>query len=460
MRKLTSVEIAEGAGGRLIAGSGNETATEAVIDSREAGPGKVFFAIIGQNHDAHDFLPQVVENGCLIAVISDESRAPVGCDVILVDDTLKALQALAKWYMARQDIKTVAVTGSVGKTSTRDLVYAGLSAGYRTAKNKKNFNNQFGVPLTVLSMSEDTEAAVIEMGMEHKGEIHNLADIVRPDVAVITNIGVSHMENLGSREGIMNAKLEVTDFFTEENTLVFHADDDMLQNLGETKYKKVRVGDGSGGDGDFSIIIENVTDKGALGVDVELTANGEPIEVSLKIPGAHNAKNLALALAACQLLGVDIRDAAKAMENAELTGNRLKVSFAGGITVIDDSYNAAPASMESAMKTLVATGAKRHIAVLGGMAELGPDSKALHEKTGEAAKSLGVDILVALGENAAHIAGGAEKAGMKNVLRYAERDDFYPDMKELFKDGDAVLIKGSRVMELEKVADKIHEIFD
>ena len=454
MRKLTSEEIARAAGGRLIRGGGMETATEVVIDSRQAGSGKVFFAIKGQVHDAHKFIPDVVNSGCRIVVVSDESKAPEGCDVILTDDTLKALQNLAAYYMRTLDVKTVAVTGSVGKTSTRDLIYAGLSSKYRTARSRKNFNNQFGVPLTVLALDGTEEAAVIEMGMEHKGEIHRLADIVRPHIGVITNIGISHMENLGSREGIRDAKLEITDFFTEENTLVIDGADDMLKDLKPDSYGIVRVGSCQ----DAAVSVDGITDKGALGVDVKLTAFGEETEVHLKIPGAHNGINLALAVAACSLMGVDPSDAAKAMEKAELTGNRLKVSDAGGITVIDDSYNAAPASMKSAVKTLMATAGKRRIAVFAGMAELGENSRALHEEVGEFAAEEGVDLLITIGENAEGIKAGAERKNIKSAVHFEKRDDIYPEIEKIFAPGDVILIKGSRVMELEKLTEKIHEV--
>ncbi len=456
MRKLTSEEIARAAGGRLIKGTGKEEVREVIIDSRQAGEGKAFFAIKGQVHDAHRFLPDAVKAGCPVVVISDESKAPDGCDVILVEDTLYALQKLASWYMRSLDMKTVAVTGSVGKTSTRDLIYAGLSSKYRAARSRKNFNNQYGLPLTVLSFDGTEEAAVIEMGMEHRGEIHRLADIVRPDVAVITNIGISHMENLGSREGIRDAKLEITDFFTEENTLVIDGCDDMLKDLKPDSYRIMKVGRCPGA----LISVDEVTDRGALGISVRLTAFGEPIDVSLKIPGAHNAGNLALALAACSLMGVDVKEAARAMEKAELTGNRLKVSEAGGMTIIDDSYNAAPASMESAIKTLMATEGKRHVAVFAGMAELGEDSKALHEKIGEAAAEAGVDLLITAGENAADIKTGAERRGLRETAHFDKREEIYPEIERLFKPGDVILIKGSRVMEMERLAEKIHQVME
>lgn len=453
MKKLTSSEIAVAVGGRIVSGTGRRTAAKAVIDSREAAEGTVFFAIKGPNHDAHRFIPDAVGSGCEIVVISDETKAPADCDAVLVDDTLKALQDLAAWYIKGLDIRKVAVTGSVGKTSTRDLLAAGLSSAYRTAKSEKNYNNQYGVPLTVLSFDGTEEAAVIEMGMEHRGEIHRLADIVRPDIAVITNIGISHMENLGNRQGIMEAKLEITYFFTGDNALVINGDDDMLSGLSEKAYRIVRAGSGP----ENLFRVTGVRDKGARGVDVSLEAEGKSLDVSLKIPGAHNAGNLALALAACSLAGADTEEAAKAMENAVLTGNRLKISEAGGVTIIDDSYNAAPASVVSAVKTLMATEGKRHVAVLGGMAELGPKSRELHTETGEKIGELGVEFLVTIGENAADIARGAEKAGVSNAASFNSKEDMYDEIRNLFHEGDVILIKASRTMELEKLAEKIRK---
>lgn len=453
MKKLTSAEIAAFSGGRLLSGDGKRTGSKAVIDSREASEGTVFFAIRGQNHDAHKFIPDAVRRGCGIVVVSDETIAAEGCDVIQVEDTLKALHRLASRYMRELDVRTVAVTGSVGKTSTRDLIAAGLQARFRTYKSGKNYNNQYGLPLSVLSIDPRDQVAVLEMGMEQRGEIHELADIVRPDIAVITNIGISHMEKLGSRQGIMEAKMEIADFFHEDNVLVVNGGDDMLGQLKDKSYRIVK----SGSCPDAMVRVKEVRDRGASGIDVSMEAEGEPLEISLRIPGAHNGENLALALTACRLMGATYDESAKAMENACLTGNRLRVLSLGGVTVIDDSYNAAPVSVESALKTLMATEGKRHVAMLGSMAELGSDSERLHEETGRKAAGMGLDLLITVGENARALGEGAKKAGLSDVLYVDRKEDLYPEIGSILREEDAVLVKGSRTMELERLVDAIAE---
>ena len=306
MRNITVKEITEATGGRLLQGSMEGWIRGASIDSREVTEENVFFPMKGERVDGHSFLKGVLERGCRTMVISNEEKMP-GADVlremglepddvnvILVPDTLKALQQLAKYYIAQLPLKKkIAVTGSVGKTSTRDMLYYVASMKYKTGRNKKNYNNEFGLPLTILDFDDDLEVAVLEMGMDSFGEIDLLADMVRPDMAVITNVGISHIENLGSREGIRQAKMEVTNYFTEDAVLVVNQACDLLQKeMISGDYRVVTVGN----DGKSDFIVSNVCDFGDKGIKYTLDRNHKQYEVNLPVPGGHNALNASLAI--------------------------------------------------------------------------------------------------------------------------------------------------------------------
>ena len=356
MRRLSSKEISSAVEGKLYKGNGTNTVSRVVTDSREAGNDDIFFALIGEKNDGHDYLSQVLTRGCRALVISDcdkvnkaieENDFEENLDVILVEDTKAALQKLSSWYLASLDLKVkVGVTGSVGKTSTRDFLYYVLSEKYRTSRSIKNFNNSFGLPLSILSFGEDTEAAVIEMGMDGKGSIDLLADLVRPDTAVITNIGVSHMENFPGegRNGILNTKLEITNYFNEDSTLIINASNDMLKDLDMKERgipgNLIKAGDETTCD----YITSNVIDKGTEGIEFDLEAEGRKYHIDLPVPGAHNAINAALAIACGVRYGITVEEAIRGLGKVELTEKRLTLKEKNGITVIDDTYNAAPDS--------------------------------------------------------------------------------------------------------------------
>ncbi len=456
MDRLTVEQIAKAVSGKIVSGDGRYEVSAVCTDSREAGADDIFFPLIGENFDAHKFIPQVVERGCKVIVMSDEKLAEdyTDKDVILVEDTLLALQELAKWYIEKLNIKKIAVTGSVGKTSTRDLVCAGMRKKYVTGTNRKNFNNQIGLPLTIMELTSDNEAVVLEMGMDRKGEIHRLVDIARPDVAVITNIGISHIEHLGSREGIRDAKLEVTDFFGSENTLIVNGKDDMLKEYDfPDRYNVIKVG----GEGD-SQYVENIQDMGADGIAFDLFDGEKLHKVSLAQPGAHNAINVMLAVSACAQFGVSTEDVIDAAKNVAVTGNRLRVKEAGSVRIIDDSYNAAPSSMKSAIETLRNTKGGRKIAILGDMFELGSEEKRLHREVGQFAAGKGIDLLITVGELGKEISEGA-KEGMpaEAVMHFDSRDKLTAAIGEIIRSEDVVLLKASRGMELEHVTEKIME---
>lgn len=468
MRNITVKEILNSTGGRLLQGSEDGIIRGASIDSREVTAENGFFPMKGLRADGHDFLKGVLERGCRTLIISDASKVPeadtlrdmgIGreeVNVILVDDTLKALQSLAKYYIAQLPLKKkIAVTGSVGKTSTRDMLYFVSSVKYKTGRNKKNYNNEFGLPLTILDFDEDLEVAVLEMGMDSFGEIDVLADIVRPDMAVITNVGISHIENLGSREGIRRAKMEVTNYFTEDAVLVVNQACDLLQkDMVSGDYHVITVGN----DGKSDFIVSNVCDFGDKGIKYTLDRNHKQYEVNLSVPGGHNALNATLAVAAGEILGISAEDAIRGLENAELTAKRLNVRGKNGIKVIDDTYNAAPESMRSAINTLKATKGIRRVAILSDMKELGAESENFHREIGVYAAEQKIDLLITVGDDARYIGeGAAEGLGTDSVRHYETKADFLKEMDQYIQPGDVVLVKGSRSMEMEEIVKKIFE---
>ena len=464
MRPFTVEEIIKAVDGTLVSGEKENIVYRVCTDSRKAEPGDLFFPLKGENNDGHDFLGQVLEAGCRTIVVSDESKIPKqafasqpgDADIIVVGDTTAALQALASYYLDCLPLKKkIAVTGSVGKTSTRDMLYYAASTSFKTGRNPKNFNNYFGLPLSIMDFEPDTEVAVLEMGMASAGEIETLARIARPDIAVITNIGVSHIENLGSREGILKAKLEVTCCFDENSVLIINADNDMLtpENV-KGPYRVITVGTGENCD----YRINDVCDFGDKGIEYTLCHEGKDYRIKLPVPGAHNAINASLAVAAAGLMGISPETAIKGFEQAELTEKRLNIKKQGRIKVIDDTYNACPESMKSALNTLMSTDVEeggRRVAVLGDMFELGKESPAAHLEVGRYAVEKKPDLLIAVGKDAEYIAQGAEPLGDGHVLRYETREDLEKEVHEIIRPGDTVLVKASRSMEMEKTVKEI-----
>lgn len=459
MKELTVNQIRQGTAGRLLTANGEQKVGNICTDSRKARPGDVFFALIGENHDAHVYLPQVTEAGCRCVVICRESALKQISDleetaVILVEDTTKALQNLAAYYLDLLNAKKIAVTGSTGKTSTRDLIWSVCSQKYKTQKNVGNLNNHIGVPLTILSFEEDIEVGVLEMGMDKRGEIDLLARIARPDIGVITNIGMAHIENLGSREGIFQAKMELTNYFGEDNTLItFHDEEFLNRKRLEGPYRLVMAGM----DTESDYVISHIDDFGAEGIQFMLEHAGISQQFKLPVPGSHNAFNAALAVACGMELGISMEEAAKGLARAELTDKRLTVRESGGIKIIDDTYNASPDSMKAAINVLLKTRGARSVAVLGDMFELGETSRQQHELVGRYAARQGVQLLIAIGDNAAYIARGAEEEGMEHVIAFSEKADFAGQANSLIEKGDVILVKGSRGMRMEDIVKEIME---
>ncbi len=459
MKRYTIGEIAQISGGKVLMGDESYLVSGYAIDSRETAPGEVFFALKGMETDGHRFIPQVLEKGCNSLVISDESKLPEGArglNVVLVENPLKALQALGVNYLDSLPLKKkIGVTGSVGKTSTRDMAYYVASTKYKTAKNKKNYNSSTGIPLTILEFPEDTEIAILEMGMESLGEIEELAEIVRPDIAIISLVAEVHIETLGSIENILKAKMEITSQFNKDSILVVNTDCPMLvPEKVQGDYKLVTVG--SKGHEDY--IVEEVEDYGAKGIKFKLNCHNNNYDISLPIAGAHNAKNASLAIAVGELLGITPEEAGVGLQNTELTGRRLNMVQHKGMHIIDDTYNACEDSIKSGLNTLMATEGQRKVAILGDIFALGEHAERIHRSVGTYIGEKNIDILVAIGDNAKYYAEEAAKVlGSERVRYFNKKEDFINEKDDIIKSGDVILVKASLGMRLEKVTQAILE---
>lgn len=453
MQRLNVNDIVKATNGKLICGDGGFEISEIITDSRKAGSNMLFVPIAGENNDGHDFIGSAFEKGADAVITHRDIPAVSGKNIIRVADTRIALGDIAAYYKEKYNLPTVAVTGSVGKTTTKDMLSAVLAMKYNTLKTQGNYNNDIGLPLTVFRLSEKHEMAVLEMGMSAKGEIRYLAEIAKPDVAVITNIGMSHIEKLGSQENIYLAKMEVCEDFTQDNLLILNGDDKFLVR----KTDKCRCLTYGIENKDCDIVAENIENMGIDGTKFTAKINGKDEEFYIRVPGVHNIYN-ALAAILCGIhFGVNIRDIKDGIREFQPTNMRMEVKNTGGITVIDDCYNASPDSIRAALRVLCDLSTNRKIAVLGDVLEMGGFAeKELYELGTEI---YGVDMLVTVGEVAKFIAKGAIFAGMENVVSFTKNDDAIDFLLEKIEDGDGVLVKASRGMHFEEITNALKTEF-
>ncbi len=422
------------------------------IDTRKIEKGCLFIAIKGDNFDGHDFIEKAFELG--VAGVVSARPVPNHDEVILVDDTRKALLDLAAYYRSLFNIFTVGVTGSVGKTSTKEMIYSILSEKGETLKTEGNFNNEIGMPLTMFRLDQSFKNAVLEMGMSSFGEISELTKVCKPNVGVITNIGVSHIEILGSRENIRKAKLEITDGMTYDAPLVLNADDDMLRTIsGEYEQPVVYYGI------DFPADIM-ASDIEQIGNSTAFLINyyGKSIKASIPTIGKHNVYNALAGFCVGLIAQMKPEDIVRGMKFYQNAGLRQNTSIVNGITLVADCYNASPDSMLAALDVITnieCTG--RRICVLGDMLELGEFSCDAHIEIGKAVGRTLVDILICYGEEAKDIKRGAMMVGMKNVLHFDEKQDISDYLIHNAQQGDAIIFKASRGMKLEEVITQLNE---
>lgn len=454
MQQLTVKEIVEATGGTLLGGNMDTVLTDITTDSRCADSGMLFIPLAGETFDGHEFINAAFDCGASAVLTHKDIDVLVNKTIIRVKDTFRALADIARYYKAKHRIPTVAVTGSVGKTTTKDMLYSVLAKKYCTLKTQGNFNNEIGLPLTVFRQEEDHEMEVLEMGQSGFGEIHNLASVAKPDVAVITNIGMAHIEKLGSQEGIFKAKMEITDFFTDKNILIINGDDPFLNTVAERPYTVIRYGISNPA---CDVRAYDIEDMGADGSRFHIDTEGKTYTCRVRTAGVHNVYNALAAICVGRLYCVSMEDILDGIEHVELTAMRMAIEQYSGITVINDCYNASPDSVRAALSVLDSVEAKRKIAVLGDILEMGSYAKDAHCRLGKDAAEYKIDILITAGEYAQYLAQGAKENGAVCVVPFAKTREAARFVHDTVKDGDAVLVKASRGMRFEWIVDAIKE---
>lgn len=457
MEALTLRQLLEAVGGTLLGDFDDLDAafTDVCTDSRNIKENCLFLPLQGERFDGHGFINDALEDGavgCLTAR-ERESYAP-GKFYVKVRSTQRALRDLAGYYKKLFPIPFVSVTGSVGKTTTKDMVAAVLSARYKVLKTEGNFNNDIGLPLTLLRLDHSHELCVLEMGMDHAGEIDYLGELVEPDVAIITNIGDAHIENLGSREAIFAAKSEIFPHLKKDGLAVLSGDDEMLITLkGKLEQKTVFVGSGGGLD-------YQATDLDSSGGHLRCTVCTPERRFEANIPalGSHMIYSTLMAVAVAEHFGMEINEISRGIQAFLPTKMRMNlIRCAGDIVILNDAYNANPQSMRAAASVLSESTGRRRVAVLGDMKELGSNSRLFHRTVGEYFARAGVERLIAIGELAAYMAQGAEEAGMEQVSHHASIDEAKDALRRELRAGTTILVKASRSMAFENIVEFLQE---
>ena len=439
-------EIVEATRGILVSGNKDDEINFFSQDSRQMTNGGMYIPLKGERFDGHNFIESAFQTGAQ-AIISEKDVNYEDKIVIKVKDTHQALKDMASYLRNHRPVKVVGVTGSVGKTSTRDMVYSVVKQKYKTLKTEGNYNNEIGLPLTILRY-HDEEVLVLEMGMNHLQEMSRLSMIARPDIACITNVGTAHIGELGSRENILKAKLEIINGMKEGSTLIINQDNDMLQTVELPHLNVVRVGKGKEASIQASHIVLEETKSS---FEVEYQGKKEIIEVPVQ--GEHNISNALIAIAVGIELNISLEDIKKGIQEFKLTKNRMDILEKNHKTVIDGTYNASVDSMKSSIDVL-ANYKKRKVAILADMLELGSYSQQLHEEVGSYVASKGIDILVCVGKEAKYIYQKARES-MKDVYYFESNQEVIARLDELLKEDDVILVKGSHSMNLKEVVEKI-----
>jgi UDP-N-acetylmuramoyl-tripeptide--D-alanyl-D-alanine ligase len=452
MNPLTISQIAEFAGAKIVSGDGTVVIDRIRTDSRTLKRGELFVALRGENFDGHNFVEAVAKAGAAGAIVESnwKGELPDTFALIRAEDTLHAYQELAANYRRSLSLKVVAITGSNGKTSTKDFAAAVLARRFRVTKTEGNFNNHVGLPRTILEATSDHEVAVWEIGMNHPGEVASLARLAMPDVVIITNIGVAHIEFMGSREAIAEEKGALAEAVAAEGSVILNADDPFTRSIAaRTRAKLLLAGTTAG------TIRASEISQSESGTDFTILEGAHRCRAQLPVPGLHMVQNALLAVAAGRVFGLSLEDCAAGLVAAPLTKARLQIKDIQGVHFLDDSYNANPDSMKAALRTLVELDVDgKRIAVLGEMRELGSESEHGHREVGETAAALKVDHLITIGNVAATIAQAAERAGLGKSTAVQSTSEAAELLSEIAAPGDLVLIKGSRAARTEEVIEQ------
>lgn len=449
-------DIIQVCNGKLVFGDENIVCENFSKDTRTIEKDDIYVGIKGENFDGNTLYEQAFENGAKACILQEieinENVINKYTDkaIIMVDDTVKALQQIASYKRDLYDIPVIAVTGSVGKTSTKDIIASVVSEQFKTFKTQGNLNNHIGVPLTILSL-KDHEALVVEMGMNNLGEISVLSKIAKPNIAVITNVGTSHIGNLGSRENILKAKLEILDGLKEDGVLVINNDNDMLNGWYNSNPNKVKI---------VTYGIENSSDY--MAHDILSEENGSKFNVDIDgvtekifvpVGGQHFVYNALSAIAVAKQIGISNSKIKEGIEKFQLTKSRMElIKIAKDITVINDCYNANYDSMKAAIDYLAKSRANRKIAILGDMLELGEFSEDLHTKVGEEVAKNKIDVLITVGEMGKVISNTAKSLGIK-IYQFDSNQDAVNQVKQIMQQGDIILVKASNGMKFKEIVE-------
>ncbi len=455
MISFNCAELAKAVNGRLIWGNAEQVFVGVTTDSRKVEKDNLFIPLVGERFDGHDYIEQCYNTGAVVCLTEKPIPQRDNAVAILVDDTSKALKVLAAWHRKKHNIPVIGITGSVGKTSTKDMIACVLSKQYEVLKTQGNFNNEIGLPLTLLNLNGKHETAVIEMGMSGFGEISRLTAIAEPQIAVITNIGVSHIEKLGSQQGILKAKLEILEGLKPNGLVVLNGDDPLLRGLnGSLNYKTVYYGMDCG----LDYIATDYESLGESGTRFNVKVGEQTYKVSIPVPGIHNVYNALAAIAVGIEMKIPMNNIIEGIESYSPGNMRQNIISFNGIKIINDAYNASPQSMQAAINVLEELCSKtRGIAVLGDMLEMGDMSARLHYSVGSFIKDKKIDYLVTIGEASKNIMQAvAEYCNEKIVLNHFENNnDALKYILSIIRHGDYILIKGSRGMKMEQIADGI-----
>lgn len=418
-------------------------------DSRNIKSGELFIALEGKNFDGHNYIEEVFKKGASAAVVSKEMGS--NYPIIVVRDTLEGLKKIAAYYKQKFSIPVIAVTGSTGKTSTKEMIASVLCEKFNVHKTQQNFNNEIGLPHTLFNLNKSHEISVLEMGMNNPGEIQRLVEIARPDIGVITNIGTAHIENLGSRENILNAKMEITTYFNDKSLLFINSDDEYLSKIKDNGYKILGVS--INGNGDYNA--ESIRNFGENGVEFICEIRGQKHAFKINLPGMHNVYNALFAIAIGDYYNVSIEKMKAGILNFKPGKMRMDIiEIEGKVKIINDCYNANPDSMKAALDVLDSYGESRKIAILGDMYELGSYSEKAHREIGRYAINK-CDILIAVGEQGIFMY--EESKELMKSYYFRTKDEACLYIKNLIKDNDVILIKASRGMNMEHMTKFIIE---
>ncbi|MBE6960963.1 MAG: UDP-N-acetylmuramoyl-tripeptide--D-alanyl-D-alanine ligase [Ruminococcaceae bacterium] len=452
MMPMTIRELEHAVGG-VWQSPGEESAPISAVstDSRSIEPDCLFIPLTGERFDGHRFIDAALDAGAagvLCARLPEVLRPDKF--YIQVEDTRLALKLLAKAYRERFQIPVIQITGSVGKTTTKDMIASVLATRFHVLKTPENLNNDIGTPLTLLQLMPEHEVAVIETGMNHFGEIRYLGDLVRPDIAVISNIGDAHIEFLGSREGILQAKSEIFENLKPEGVAVLNGDDPLLNTL-ELPFATVRCGKTA----HCNARVTEILDLGVSGVECTVTTEKKTYQLEIPSPGEHMVYAASIAAAIGERMGLTEEEIISGVASYQSSGSRMRVvRLSGNRTILDDCYNASPQSVAAALEILAKTECGRTIAVLGDMGELGDLTERAHYNMGALAAMLGIDLTVAIGPKAAKIAQGVE-AGGGTVCHFATKEDAVSLLLDEFGGDAAMLVKASHAMEFEWLVEQL-----